>query len=256
MNNQILKISLRFGLILGGVNIISVIIGAITYNPEKLSQPNSLIISIISYSIMIIILSMAHYEFNRKNEDFLSFKNAILIGILILGISFIISTIFSFMSYDLLMKEKMQIVYSNFNEKYGTEISNYFTTNTRIIGAIIGLLVQILLLFVLLIYEALWKIYKKAGKAGWASLVPIYSIIVLLDIVKKPSWWLLLLLIPIVNIIFAIWMTNLLSKRFGKNESFTLGLIFLPFVFYPLLGLSKTQFIPDNKIQAGQQVVQ
>ncbi|MCK5463903.1 MAG: signal peptidase I [Bacteroidales bacterium] len=104
---------------------------------------------------------------------------------------------------------------------------------------------QILLLFLIITAESQWKIYKKAGKEGWASIVPIYNIIVLLEIVKKPTWWLILLIIPFVNIVITIWMTNLLSEKFGKDEGFTIGLIFLPFIFYPLLGMSKAEYIDD-----------
>jgi len=54
----------------------------------------------------------------------------------------------------------------------------------------------------------------------------------MLEIVKKPWWWLLLFLIPLVNLYFAITMINLLSKSFGKDVGFTLGLIFLPILSY------------------------
>ena len=100
----------------------------------------------------------------------------------------------------------------------------------------------IYLAIVVLLIVSLWKIYSKANKPGWACLIPIYNIIVLLRIIGKPWCWIFLLLIPIVNIVFAIWMTNLLSKSFGKNEGFTIGLLFLPFVFYPLLGFGEAKY--------------
>ncbi len=87
-----------------------------------------------------------------------------------------------------------------------------------------------------------WKIYTKAGKPGWAILIPIYNFIVLLEIVGKPWWWLLLMLIPFVNIILAILVTNLLSKSFGKGVGFTLGLLFLPYIFYPVLGFGNAEY--------------
>lgn len=68
----------------------------------------------------------------------------------------------------------------------------------------------------------LWKIFTKAGKPGWAAIIPIYNIYVLLQIINKPWWWLLLLLIPGVNIVFAIWMLNRLSKSFGQGVGFTI----------------------------------
>ena len=95
---------------------------------------------------------------------------------------------------------------------------------------------------IVLMIASLWKIFTKAGKPGWASIIPIYNIIILLEIVGKPVWWLILFLIPIVNAIFAIWTINLLSKSFGKDEGFTIGLLLLPFVFYPILGFGSVEY--------------
>ncbi len=99
------------------------------------------------------------------------------------------------------------------------------------------------MVLILLIYiAAMWRIFEKAGKPGWASIIPIYNLIVLLEIVGKPWWWLLLMFIPIVNVIFGVWAINLLSKSFGQNEGFTLGLIFLGFIFYPMLGFGNFEY--------------
>lgn len=98
------------------------------------------------------------------------------------------------------------------------------------------------LVIVVLIIVSVWKIFVKAGKPGWAAIIPIYNVIVLLEIVGKPWWWLLLMLIPVVNIIFAIWTVNLLSKSFGQGVGFTLGLIFLSFIFYPILGFGSYEY--------------
>ncbi len=105
----------------------------------------------------------------------------------------------------------------------------------------IGVLIYIAIIFVLI--AAQWKVFEKAGKPGWACLIPIYSTIVLLEIVGKPIWWLFMYLIPIVNLIFLVWTINMLSKSFGKDEGFTVGLVFLPFVFYPMLGFGDAQYV-------------
>ena len=102
--------------------------------------------------------------------------------------------------------------------------------------AILGIIFIPLLIVAIIVIIGQWKIYTKAGKPGWACIIPIYNIIVLLEIVGKPIWWLFLLLIPCVNIIIGIWLVNLLSKSFGQGAGFTIGLIFLPFIFYPILG--------------------
>jgi hypothetical protein len=98
--------------------------------------------------------------------------------------------------------------------------------------------------FIILIVASMWTLFKKANKPGWAAIVPIYNNLILLEIIRKPWWWLLLMLIPGVNIIFSIWATNLFVKSFGKTEGFTVGVLFLPVVFYPILAFSKsTQYI-------------
>lgn len=96
--------------------------------------------------------------------------------------------------------------------------------------------------FTLFFIATMWMIYRKAGYEGWECIIPIYGAIILLRIVGKPWWWLLLMLIPGFNIIWAIWQTNMLSKSFGKDVGFTLGLIFLGFIFYPILAFGKAQY--------------
>ena len=90
---------------------------------------------------------------------------------------------------------------------------------------------------------AMWKIYEKAGQPGWACIIPIYGSIVLLRIVGKPWWWFLLYLIPGFGLIWAIWTVNMLSKSFGKDEGFTVGLCLLGFIFYPILGLGDARYL-------------
>ncbi|HMB01676.1 MAG TPA: DUF5684 domain-containing protein [Spirochaetota bacterium] len=104
-------------------------------------------------------------------------------------------------------------------------------------------ILYILLLIFLCIVPG-WRIFSRAGKPGWAIFIPIYNIIVLLDIVGKPWWWLLLMLIPIVNIVISIMVTHLLAKSFGKGVGFTIGLILLGFIFFPILGYGNA---PYNK---------
>jgi hypothetical protein len=90
---------------------------------------------------------------------------------------------------------------------------------------------------------AVWKIFTKAGKPGWASIVPIYNIIVWLQVVNRPIWWILPLFIPIVGFIVAIILTNDLAKAFGKGVGWTIGLLFLPMVFLPILGFGDDEYV-------------
>ncbi len=99
------------------------------------------------------------------------------------------------------------------------------------------------LAYIVLMVVSLWKIFEKAGKQGWAALIPIYNLVVLLQIAGKPDWWaLLMLLMPITHLIFLPWTYNMLSKSFGKDEGFTLGLLFLGIIFFPLLAFGDAEY--------------
>jgi hypothetical protein len=87
-----------------------------------------------------------------------------------------------------------------------------------------------------------WKVFTKAKRPGWAILVPIYNSLNVLWMVGRPWWWLLLMCIPIVNVIFGIIVTNDLSKSFGKSAWWTVGLIFLPIVSYPMLAFGSATY--------------
>lgn len=112
--------------------------------------------------------------------------------------------------------------------------------NEEIIPVIIALIVA--LAFAVFMIIAMWKVYEKAGKPGWAAIIPIYNMIVLLEIVGKPKWWILLFLIPFVNYVFIIWTYNMLSKSFGKDEAFTVGLVLLNIVFFPILAFGDAEY--------------
>ena len=89
----------------------------------------------------------------------------------------------------------------------------------------------------------MWRIYVKAGKPGWASIIPIYNILVQLEILGRPWWWLLLLFVPGVNIVISIILLLDLAKVFGKSSGFGVGLIFLSFIFIPILALGDAKYL-------------
>jgi hypothetical protein len=111
-------------------------------------------------------------------------------------------------------------------------------TMMQMMGTIL-IIVLVAMVFFVICY---WKIYTKAGKPGWACIVPIYGTIVLLEIVGKPWWWLFLFFIPFVGLIFAIIMVHNLSLSFGKGAGFTLGLLFLSPIFIPILAFGSAEY--------------
>lgn len=112
-------------------------------------------------------------------------------------------------------------------------------------AAIIGLVFTAVYLLVFLAWIAgQWKVFGKAGKPGWASIVPIYNIIVMFEIsgLAMPWWY---ALIPFLNI-YAILMVSLaIAKKFGKSDAYGIGLFLAPFVFYPMLGFGSAVYNKD-----------
>lgn len=103
------------------------------------------------------------------------------------------------------------------------------------IGFIFGLIyVGIAVLMIV----SMWKMFEKANKPGWAAIVPIYNMVILLEMIGKPWWWIILMLVPLVNIVVLIIVWNEVSKAFGQGGGFTLGLIFLPFIFIPMIAFN------------------
>ena len=115
---------------------------------------------------------------------------------------------------------------------------------TAVNGGAGGMVMIIYLAFVILMIASAWKVFTKAGQPGWGVLIPIYNAYLMLKIAGKPGWWLILLFIPFVNFVIAIIIALALAANFGKGAGFGIGLIFLPFIFYPILGFGGATYQP------------
>ena len=113
---------------------------------------------------------------------------------------------------------------------------NDFPTGFFIIWLIVCLAIVALLI------AGIWKVFTKAGQPGWAAIIPIYNIYIMTKIGGKPGYWTFLCLIPVVNYIFSIWLYNMISKSFGKDEAFTVGLVILGIIFWPILGFGSAKY--------------
>ncbi|OHA88285.1 MAG: hypothetical protein A2653_00830 [Candidatus Zambryskibacteria bacterium RIFCSPHIGHO2_01_FULL_43_25] len=127
-----------------------------------------------------------------------------------------------------------------------------------------GFFIALLGLAVVILYIiGLMRIYRKANKPQWAAIIPIYNTFVLLQIIRAPIWWMIIFLLPllqlfvtlpsiitavinIIAIIFGIVITYKLAKVFGKGIGFTIGLILLPPIFYMILGFGKSTYQSGN----------
>jgi hypothetical protein len=123
------------------------------------------------------------------------------------------------------------------NSDYGSLLGlggGLFATCCWFLGLLLGIFVLV----------ALWKVYVKAGKPGWAAIIPIYNILVLLEIVGKPWWWLLLMFIPFVNIVIMVIVYIELAKAFGHGVGYAIGLLLLPYIFVAMLGFGSSVYTP------------
>ena len=111
------------------------------------------------------------------------------------------------------------------------------------IGAGMLFLYFVVLIFMLIVW---WKIFTKAGKPGWGILIPIYNIILMLEIAGRPGWWFLLMLIPGVNFVISIIVILDLAKAFGKGTGFGIGMLFLGIIFYPIIAFGDAQYVENS----------
>ncbi len=121
--------------------------------------------------------------------------------------------------------------------KTGMGVLQGVGAGTSVIFFIVGIVVLV----------AMWKVFVKAGKPGWAVIIPIYNIIVFLQIAGKPEWWILLYLVPVVNLVIAIIATLAFAEKFGKGAGFGIGLLLLPFIFIPILAFGSAKYSGAKK---------
>lgn len=137
---------------------------------------------------------------------------------------------------SLLLLNKLADVSYSFNASAGTSSSGG-------VPAVVWLIILALIVFLI---AAMWKVFQKAGKPGWAAIVPVYNLWVTFEIAGKPGWWALLALIPFVNIVaFVLEIIAVIeiAKRFGKSGAWGFFLLFLfSFIGWPILGFGKAQY--------------
>lgn len=213
MNKDILQISISFGLI-------NVMLG---YVFSLLNLGSFLSLNMIfSISLFLIITGTAHYFLYKKNNNSITITEVFLVGSIIIGITFL---------------------YSIFMQLLTNNISDYFLFTLHLLkSSLPNLAFNFLLLLVLIFCESMAIIYHKAGKSAWAAIIPFYNVIVFLEIIEKPIWWTILLFIPIINIPILIMITDQLAKKFNQDSNFTIGLLLLPFVYYPILGFGEAKY--------------
>lgn len=129
-----------------------------------------------------------------------------------------------------------------------------YTTTSAANGPDAGVflaLIPVYILFVVVLFVALWKVFSKAGKPGWAALVPFYNAWVLAEIAGKPGWWglgiILVNLVPFVGPAISLVVSLLISleiaKKFGKSPVFgVVGLWLFSLIGYLILAFGDAKY--------------
>ena len=142
---------------------------------------------------------------------------------------------------------------------YGYDVDVYTSTHSvPSISALDGVLFWLFSLAVAISFIAsiitligLWKTFTKAGKPGWASIVPIYNIITLLEIAGRPVWWIVLTFVPFANVYVHIQLALDIAKSYGKTGGFGVLLIFFPMIGYLILGFGRDQYVGPAALAGG-----
>ena len=119
--------------------------------------------------------------------------------------------------------------------------NNYLDAGSVVGFVFLGLFSLAVLVFYII---CMWKIFVKAGKPGWAILIPFFNTLVELQILGRPWWFLLLIIfVPVADFVIGIIMIFDTARVFGKSTGFGFGLLFLSFIFIPILAFSDAKYI-------------
>lgn len=126
--------------------------------------------------------------------------------------------------------------------------TTYYGSDAGFVTALLGMLAVvwlIALVICIIMVIAMWKLFKKAGRHGWASLIPLYNTYTIFDIAfgRGKGWMFLLMFIPFFNIYVAIKCYINLAKAYGYPSVFCIGLIFLNPIFMCIMAFSDAKYI-------------
>jgi hypothetical protein len=118
------------------------------------------------------------------------------------------------------------------------------------LAAALGAIFMIVMLaLTALFFVAFWKVFTKAGQPGWAALIPFYNAYILTKIAGRPGWWVLMLMIPFVNIAFGILLAIDIAKAFGQGAAFGVVLLFLlSGIGYLVLGFGDYRYVGAREL--------
>ncbi len=133
----------------------------------------------------------------------------------------------------------MDTNYYNYESSY-TATSSADPALAGVALVFFGIMMLLYVAIIVVVLASYWKLFEKAGKPGWAGIVPIYNMVVMLDIAGRPLWWVALLFIPIVNFVVAVIVMYEFVRSYGKDTAYAVITILIPVVMFPVMAFSKS----------------
>ncbi|MFK8007045.1 MAG: DUF5684 domain-containing protein [Saprospiraceae bacterium] len=157
-----------------------------------------------------------------------------------------VGSIFAFLAVLIIVPVIFSTTLLYFYSISDENIANVFNTPSYKFSILVGVLFNLVTSLVVITLASQWRIFRKAGYKGWYALIPIYNLVIMCDIVQKGRWWVLLFFIPLINLIALATITNGMARVFRRSDSFSIGLFFLPFIFFPILAFGKSKYMHDE----------
>ena len=95
-----------------------------------------------------------------------------------------------------------------------------------------------------------WAIFHKAGRHGWAAIIPIYNLYTTCKVAGRPGWWWILFLIPLVNIVTLFVVYHGVAKNFGKGTLYGILLVLFTPIVCLVLGLGSSTYVGEAPAKA------
>jgi hypothetical protein len=108
-------------------------------------------------------------------------------------------------------------------------------------GGMLGLFIGLVL--AVAVIAGMWMMFEKAGRPGWAAIIPFYNLYVALKVAGMSGWWLIAFFVPFVDIVIALVLYYQLAKAFGHGIGYFFGMWLLPFIFFPLIGFGASRYV-------------
>lgn len=201
----------------------------------------SMLLSALYWMVFIACLAWAFISMSKANGGRVTSGQAYGLGFAYILLVMMVTTIMSYIQFEFIYKSEMKEMANTMSGM--TDMS--FFSSMMMIALGTQLLLKVLVVLIVLYVIGRWRMFQKAGEEGWASIIPLYSTYVMIKISRNPGWWLILLLIPIVNIFIGIMILNGISAQFGKSGGYTVGLVFLGIIFLPLLGFDESSYAQE-----------